>query len=127
MRLPWRDALATVLVAIALAVYAVWALGMELPEFMTVGAVAATVLALGVVASASAVVPSFGELLGGSRLYLAMTSALGIIALAAGLLALVAGEAAALTALVLATVAMWAMATARHAVLAGPRERMRHH
>ena len=58
MRLPWRDAVATLLVALALAVYAAWALGMELPEFMTVGAVAAIVLALGVVASASAVVPA---------------------------------------------------------------------
>jgi hypothetical protein len=126
MRLPRRDVLATLLVAIALGVYAAWALGVELPGFMTVGAVAAAVLALGVAASASAVVPGFAELLHGSRLYLAMTSALGLLALAAGLFALVAGEAAALTALVLTTVAMWAMATARHAVVARPQERMRH-
>jgi len=126
MRLSWRDALATLLVAVALAVYAAWALGVRLPGFMTGGAVAATVLALGIMASASAVVPGFAELLHGSRLYLVMTSGLGLIALVAGMLALIAGEGAALTALVLATVAMWAMATARHTVLAGPHERPRH-
>lgn len=126
MRIPWRDAVATLFVAIALAVYSAWALGMQLPQFMTVGAVAAIVLALGVLASASAVVPGFAELLRGSRLYLAMTSALGLLALAAGLFALVAGDAAALAALVLATVAMWAMATARHAVGARPQERIGH-
>lgn len=125
MRRSWRDALATLLVAIALALYAAWALGVQLPQFMTIGAVAATVLALGVLASASAVVPGFGELLRGSRVYLALTSTLGLVALAAGLLALIAGEGAALTALVLATVAMWAMATARHTVLARPQGQMR--
>jgi hypothetical protein len=126
MRRWWRDALATVFVAIALGVYAAWALGVQLPGFATVGAVAFAVLGLGIVASASAVVPGFTELLRGSRGYLAVSSAFGFVALAAGLYALVAGEAAALTVLVLATLAMWAMATARHAVLHRPEERMRH-
>ncbi len=126
MRVPWRDALATLLVAIALAVYAAWALGADLPEFMTVGGVAATVLALGIAASASAVVPGFGQLLRGSRLYLATTSGLGLIAVAAGLLAIVAGETAALSVLALATVAMWAMATARHTLVARPQQRIGH-
>jgi hypothetical protein len=126
MRLSWRDALATLLVAIALGVYAAWTLGAELPGFGTVGAVAIIVLGLGVVASASAVVPGFADLLRGSRGYLALSSAFGLLALAAGVYALVAGEAAALTILVLATVAMWAMATARHAVLNRPQERFGH-
>lgn len=126
MRLPWRDALATLLVAIALAVYAAWALGAHLPEFMTVAAVAAIVLALGIVASASAVVPGFEQLLHGSRLYLATTSALGLIAVVAGLFAVFAGEESALTVLALATVAMWAMATARHTLVAQPHQRIGH-
>ena len=125
MRIPWRDAIATVLVAMALAVYGAWALGVKLPEFMTVGAIAATVMALGIIASAWAVVPGFGELLRGSRIYLALTSTLGLIAVGSGLLALVAGEEIALIVLVLATVGMWAMATARHAVLAREHQRIR--
>lgn len=72
----------------------------------------------------SAVVPGFAGLLRGSRGHLAVSSAFGVLALAAGLYALIAGEAAALTVLVLATVAMWAMATARHAVPNRPQERL---
>lgn len=126
MRLGSRDMLATGFVAISLGVFGGWALGIDLPGLSAVAAVAAVVLLLGVAASASAVVPGFAELLRGSRLYLALTSALGLLALAAGLYALVAGAGAALTVLVLATVAMWAMATARHAGLLQREARIRH-
>jgi hypothetical protein len=78
------------------------------------------VLCLGILASASAVVPGFGELLRGSRGYLAISSAFGVLALGAGLYALIAGEAAALTVLVLATLVMWAMATVRHSAVHRP-------
>jgi hypothetical protein len=126
MRLASRDALATLFVAISLGVYAAWALGMDPPGFGTVAAVAAAVLVLGLAASASAVIPGFAELLQGSRPYLAIASALGLLALAAGLYALVAGEAAALTVLISATLSMWAMATARHAALLQPHARSGH-
>ena len=46
------------------------------------------ILALGFVASASAVVPGFERLVHGSRLYLAVTSVLGLGALVAGLVTL---------------------------------------
>jgi hypothetical protein len=117
VRIPPRDALATIFVAISIGVYAAWALGLNLLGFGAVAAVAAAVLVLGVAASASAVVPDFTELLHGSRMYLALASAFGLLALGAGLYALIAGEAAALTLLVVAMVAMWAMATARHVVV----------
>jgi hypothetical protein len=121
-----RDAVATGFVAISIGLFGAWALGIDLPGFGAVAAVAAAVLLLGVAASASAVVPGFAELLHGSRLYLTVASAFGLLAVGAGIYALVAGEAAALTVLVAATVAMWAMATARHAGLLQREARIRH-
>jgi hypothetical protein len=126
VRLASRDALATGFVAISLGVFGAWALGIDLPGFGAVAAVALAVLLLGIAASASAVVPRFAELLHGSRLYLALTSAFGLLALAAGLYALIAGAGAALTLLVLATMAMWIMATARHSGLLQREPRTRH-
>lgn len=114
MRFPWRDGLATLFVAIALGTYAAFALDRALPGFTSVAAVAVAVLALGVAASASAVVPGFGELLRGSRMYMAVTSALGLVALGTGVWGLVAGEETALSALVLSTLALWVMSTVRH-------------
>lgn len=114
MRLPLRDALATLFVAISLIVYVAWAVGAAFPGFSAVSAVAIVVLALGVAASMSAVVPGFTELLRGSRLYLATASVLGLVALGTGVWALLAGEAIALAGLVMASVALWAMSTMRH-------------
>ena len=115
MRLPCRDVIATVLVVTAFVVFAAWSLGTAIPGFSAVGAVAAAVLVLGIAASALAVVPGFAGLLHGSRLYLALTSSLGVVALGAGLWALIGGATIGLTVLVVATIAMWALATARHA------------
>jgi hypothetical protein len=120
MRITWRDALATLFVALALVVYAAWAIGASIPGFGEVNAVAVAVLILGVAASISAVVPGFAELLHGSRLYLVTASALGLLAVGAGLWAFLAGEAMALAGLVLVTVAMWAMSTVRHAGIRQP-------
>jgi hypothetical protein len=124
MPVPRRDLLATVLVGVSLVVYAAWAIGVAVPG--GVAGVALVVLVLGIAASMSAVVPAFGELLHGSRLYLATASALGLVALAAGVWALVAGEPTALVALVLATFLMWAMSTMRHAGLHRLEQRLGH-
>ncbi len=118
MPIPWRDVLATVLVAASLVIYALWAVGAPLAPFSDVPTIAAAVLVLGIAASASAVVPGFGELLRGSRLYLGAASGLGVIALVGGVWAIAAAEAVALALLVLATIVMWAMSTARHLGLA---------
>lgn len=126
MRLPWRDVLATLFVAVSLVVYAAWAIGAGLPGFGEVGAVALAVLVLGVAASMSAVVPGFTELLHGPRLYVGAASAVGLMALVTGLWALVAGEAAALALLVLATLLLWAMSTMRHVGLHRPEQRLGH-
>ena len=110
MTLSRRDLIATVLVGIAALVYVLWLAGMG----PGVRLVAAIVLAMGFTASASAVVPAFTDLLHSSKTYLAITSALGLLALAAGVIALAAGSSAMLAILVITTLVLWAMATIRH-------------
>jgi hypothetical protein len=125
MRLPWRDALASLFVAVCAIVVVAWAIGTGLPGFDDVRAIAIVVLVLGVAASASAVVPGFVELLHGSRAYLAAASALGVAALAAGAWALVSAEPAGLALLAAATVVLWAMSTMRHMGIR-PEQRLGH-
>jgi hypothetical protein len=114
MRLPIRDQVATLFVAICLLLYAAWASGMDMPIVSSVSAVALAVLVIGSAGSASAVVPGFAGLLRGSRAYLAAASALGLLAFVAGVVAIARGEPLALGALVLLTLALWAISTIRH-------------
>jgi len=72
------------------------------------------VLATGVAASASAVVPSFMQLLHGSKLYLVATSVIGAIALVAGIIAIVNRNEVMLAVLVVATAVLWIISTVRH-------------
>lgn len=113
MSIPWRDRIATLVVASASLVYLLWAVGAF--GDVSAGAMAIVVLVLGFVASASAVVPGFAELLAGSRPYLVLASVGGLIALVSGILTIVNTTDETLAVLVVATVALWAAATARHA------------
>ncbi len=114
MRLNWRDWVATLCVAVAAALYGLWLAGAILTGTSGVKVVAGTVLALGVIASAFAVVPGFGRLMGGSKPYLVIASLLGVGALVAGIVTLVNGEEAVLAILVVTTIVLWAIATVRH-------------
>ena len=107
-----RDRIATLLVAMAVLIYGGWLAGVA--GGMSAGAVAIVVLALGFLASASAVVPGFAALLRGSRAYLAMASLVGLVALASGILTVVNATEATLAVLVIATLLLWATATLRH-------------
>lgn len=110
----WRDGLATAFVAIGLVVYGAWVMADGIAGFQSVGAVSLALLVVGIAASASAVVPGFGELLTeGSRLYLAVASALGGLALGVGIWGIVGGDGIAVTLLAIFTVSLWAMSTAR--------------
>ena len=73
------------------------------------------VLALGFVASASAVVPGFAALLAGSRAYLVGASLVGLVALLSGVLTILNATGETLAILMIATLVMWAAATVRHA------------
>ncbi len=114
MRFPRTDIIATGLVAVALVGYLGWLLVDDVPAPAAVRLMTGLVLALGFAASATAVVPSFVELVHGSRTYLVVASVLGIAATVAGALALINAGPTMLAILVIATVVMWALATTRH-------------
>ena len=88
MKLAKKDLLASLLVGVGAVVYLLWLLGVGWSGATGVRVVAAAVLVLGIAASASAVVPGFGDLMHGSKAYMAGASLLGAGALAAGLIAL---------------------------------------
>jgi hypothetical protein len=110
---------ATILVAAAALLYLVWVTGNGSDSETDVRVVTGIVLALGFVASASAVVPGFDALLHGSKLYMVVASLLGLGALAAGIAALVTGREAWLGALVGTTIVLWVASTLRHVSVAG--------
>lgn len=114
MALPKRDLIATALVAVAGVLYGFWAAGV----WNSVRATGIVVLALGFVASASAVVPGFEQLLRGNKAYLAVTAIIGIVAFAAGIQMLVTASGTAFTVLVIAMGVLWLIATVHHTMLA---------
>jgi len=114
MHLTSKDRFATVLVAGGALAYALWLVGVGSQGATEVRVITAIVLALGFVASASAVVPGFDGLLHGSKVYLVVASLLGLGAFGAGIAALVSGSEVMLAVLVAADVALWAISTVRH-------------
>lgn len=126
MTLPMRDVLASVLVGLSVVIYLGMMIGIALPGLSDVTGVTVAVLVLGIAASISAVVPGFDELLHGSRLYLVAASLLGAVALVGGVWALLSNDATALAVLVLATVVLWGMSTARHMATAAQGLASRH-
>jgi hypothetical protein len=114
MRISRRDSIATLYVALAVLVYGLWLLDFEIPGLGGVRAVGVLVLALGVAASATAVVPGFSDLLHGSRIYLGMTSLIGLGAFVAGIRLLLSGDEEMLTLVMVAMIVLWLMATIRH-------------
>lgn len=118
MSMSWRDRIATVMVATATLIYLLWLTGFL--GGLTASSVALAVLALGFIASASAVVPGFAALLSGSRVYLALASIGGLLALACGAVTVMQANEGTLAVLVIATIALWAAATMRHTQVHGP-------
>jgi hypothetical protein len=115
MSISMRDRFATLLVASATVVYLLWLTGPL--ASLTASSVAMIVLALGFIASASAVVPGFAALLSGSRLYLALASLGGLVALVSGVLTVAQATRDTLLLLVTATIVLWAAATTRHTMV----------
>ena len=66
------------------------AVGSALPGLSGTRATGIVVLALGVAASASAVVPSVDQLIHGNKLYLTVTALIGVVAICGGAQMLVA-------------------------------------
>lgn len=120
MRIPMRDRIATLLVALAVVVYGLWATGSALPGMDGIRITGLVVLGLGFAASASAVVPGFDELLHGNKLYMIVTSLIGLVAFAGGVVMLVGSSEVALGVVMAAMVVLWMIATIHHTVLAQP-------
>ena len=117
MRLPKRDIVASCAVAVAVVVYLLWLADAALFGMGT-RVTGLEILVLGFVASASAVVPGFTELLHGNKIYLAATSLLGLVALVAGVMVLWSVNTEALAVLMGVLVLLWAISTAHHVLLA---------
>ena len=113
-----RDVLATLFVATGVVLYVLWAVGTELPGMSGARATGIALVVFGVAASASAVVPSFGELLHGNKAYVAVASLIGAAALVAGIMTLIHASGAWLGVLVGTTALLWAIATIHHMLLA---------
>ncbi|HYA50077.1 MAG TPA: hypothetical protein VEG33_02785 [Streptosporangiaceae bacterium] len=118
MHLPKTDIIATCLVAGAGLLYLLWAIGSTLPGMSGTRATGAAVLALGFAASATAVVPTFGQLFHGSKTYLVITSLIGLAAVAAGVQMLITASGGSLTVVMAAMAVLWLIATIHHSLLA---------
>jgi hypothetical protein len=114
MRLSTQDRFATTLVGVAVILALGWLVPVPGAREIDVRAVTVGVLALGMVASAAAVVPGFGGLIHGSKLYLLGASVLGLVALAAAIMTVANGTESTLAALVIVMVVLWVAATVRH-------------
>lgn len=119
MRLPMRDVIATGLVAVAGVLYSLWVFDLAPPGMSSIRMTGAAILALGFLASASAVVPGFDQLIRGNRAYLAVATLMGLGAAAGGVWMLVASAETGLSILVGAMGGMWAISTVHHSMLAG--------
>lgn len=115
MRLTTRDRFATIVVAAGVLLAAGWFARLPGIASLDIRAVTLAILALGLPASAAAVVPGFDDLIHGSKVYLVGTSLLGVAAFVAAVLTFQNATEWTLVALVALTVAMWALSTLRHA------------
>jgi hypothetical protein len=120
MHLTRRDGIATLFVAGAVALYAVWLTGTA-AQNMSTRALGAVVFGLGWAACISntsemAVVYGVGPHRRPPIAYVVIASLIGAAALAVGVFTLTGGNEATLASLVAAIVTLWAMSTVRHAV-----------
>ncbi|MEO3808938.1 hypothetical protein ABGB17_08030 [Sphaerisporangium sp. B11E5] len=119
MRLTWKDAVTTICAAAVVAVYVCYLEGVALAFVSGVRWTAGAVLVLGTVGGCA--LGSAGDLTGrtataATRAYNVVATALGVTALIAAVAALITANEVALAVLVYAVVALWLIATVRHAL-----------
>lgn len=117
MRLPKTDMVASSAVVVAVVLYLMWLADAALFGMSTRGT-GLVILGLGFAASATAVVPGFVGLMHGNKVYLGVTSVLGLVALAAGVVTLWSAVSTALAVLTGTLVLLWAISTTHHVLLA---------
>jgi hypothetical protein len=125
MRLSWRDGIATVLTAAAVALYIGYRTDADLLLVSSTRLAAISVLVLGWAACAVGGAGRAGAA-DWTRAGTLLLSGVGVVTLLAALTALVTGNEAALAVLVGALVVLWFAATLRHLVAGGHRGPMSH-
>jgi hypothetical protein len=113
MRLTWRDAVATVLVGGVVAAYAAFVEGADLPVISGPRALAGFTLVVGLTACG---IGGEGWTNGSQPWAVRTAGVLGAIAMAAALVTVIIGSVFVLAVLVGTTVALWILATLRHAL-----------
>jgi hypothetical protein len=127
MRLTWKDAVTTGFMAVIVAAYVAFLNGTSLWLISSARGTAGAVLVLGIVggcALSSAADLYVGTQSRSTRAFATLATLGGIIALVAGVIAMITGSTVALAILVAATIALWLIATMRHA-LPAPAQPMR--
>ncbi len=122
MVFPKRDILATALVAVAGALYVLWAAGAAVPGLASARATGLVILGLGVAAAASAVVPGFEQLMRDDKPYMAGMSVIGLAALVGGVMVLINAGDAWLGVMMGTMTLLWLISTLHHSLLASSSE-----
>jgi hypothetical protein len=117
MRLTWKDAVATLVVGGIVAVYVAFLNGTSAWLISSVRGATTAVLVLGFAGGCA--LGGLAEAYRGAKprtalAFAQMATDLGMVALAAAIVGLITGGAAALAVLVMATIALWVVATVRH-------------
>ena len=118
MRMTWKDAAATVAAGGIVAVYAVFLNGTSAWLLSSARGTVLAVLVLGVVGCGFGTVTDLylRDRPAGTRIYTVTASVIGVVALAAAVTGLITANTVALATLVAAALALWLLATARHAL-----------
>jgi dipeptide/tripeptide permease len=124
MRLTWRDGLATLLVATAVAVYGLWVTETAMTGLST-RTVTVIALALGMAACTSvgsSTAAMYGPVTGRrpAAVYTVGVTILGVASLVAAVIALAVASEAMLGTFIASMVALWLVATLRHAIAGVP-------
>ncbi|MFC4119846.1 hypothetical protein [Nonomuraea zeae] len=123
MRLTWKDALATVVAGVNVAVYVAFTQGADVPIIDNARGATAVILLLGIAGGcALSAAPEESERKG---TYVVVASTLGGIALIAGVLGLITASEMAVGVLFYSAIALWFIATVRHALAPSKTEALR--
>ena len=114
MRLTWKDAIATVFMAAIVVIYVAFLNSTTAWLISSARGTAAAVLVLGIVGGCGMSAAAEQYQSERAQAYTSFASVLGATALVAGVIALITASTVALAILVVATLALWLVATMRH-------------
>ncbi|HEU5161008.1 MAG TPA: hypothetical protein VFU43_28685 [Streptosporangiaceae bacterium] len=129
MGLTGKDAVTTLVTGVIIAVYVAFLGGTDLPIISSARGTTAVILVLGMIGGCA--LSGVGEAFSGprspaTRIFIAIASTIGLVALVAGVIGLITAGESALGVLFGATIALWLVATTRHAFVPVHRPPARH-